>query len=152
LRRFCEESGWGSDERPRYDIITHDPNAVGLDYLEMETVRHARILHDSAGRMMLRVVKRDDVNVFVGQEVDTRIMLAQMEALRVAIVAWQAERNGTDNLAAPFEDLLEHVLHWEDLELTKSAFDLGDQMESFKVREDMAPVIVAPVAGATPCA
>lgn len=152
LRRFCEESGWGSDGHPRYDIVTHDPNAAGLDYLELETVRHARMLHEAAGNMMQLVAKRDGVDVFCGQQVDTHIMLAQMEALRVAIVAWQFERNGTDKLAAPFEDLLEHVLHWEDARPTKASFDLSDQMESFKVREDMAPVIFAPVAGATPCA
>jgi hypothetical protein len=151
LRRFCQESGWGSDERPQYDIVTHDPDAVGVDYLEMETVRHARMLHDSARSMMQLVVKRDDVDVFMGQEVDTHRMLAQMEALRVAIVAWQAVRNGTDDLAVPFEDLLEHVLHWEDMRLTKSTFDLCDHMDSFKVREDLAPVVVSPVSGATPC-
>jgi hypothetical protein len=152
LRRFCVESGWGSDDNPRYDIITHDPDAVGLNYLEMETVRHARILHDHAGRMLQNAVKRDDVDVYRGQQVDMRMVLAQLEALRVAIITWQSERNGTHRLAAPFEDLLAHVLHLEDSQFTKPSFDISDQMKSFNVREDMAPVIVAPVAGATPCA
>ncbi|MCS4090212.1 hypothetical protein [Rhizobium sp. BK176] len=153
LRRFCVDAGWGSDDSPRYDIVTHDTDAVGIDYLEMETVRHARILHDHAGRMLKNSVKRDDgVEVYYGQQVDTHRMLAQLEALRVAILRWQSERNGTDHLAAPFEDLLDHVLHLTDSQFGKPAFGITEQMESFGVREDMAPVVVAPVAGATPCA
>ncbi|MBY3157271.1 hypothetical protein HFO56_33645 [Rhizobium laguerreae] len=150
LRSFCLECGWGFDDRPRQEIVTHDPSAVGLDYLEMETVRHARMLHDRAGQMIKLVVLRDGAEVFCGQPVDTHILQAQMDALRISLLSWQSDRNGTDKLAAPFEDLLEHVLHWEEARPTKATFDISDQMASFKVREDMSPVVVAPIAGATP--
>ncbi|MCV9964122.1 hypothetical protein OIU34_19760 [Pararhizobium sp. BT-229] len=149
--RFAEESGWGVGSL-RHEIEVHDESAVGLDFLEMETVRHARILHDRAGTMLEHVKDRDGVDIYCGQAVDTEMMRSQIEALRASLLDWQSERKGTDELASPFEDLLEHVMHWEDARPTKSSFGLPEQMASFKVREDMSPVIVAPIAGATPCA
>lgn len=152
MRRFCVESGWGADSNPRHDIVVHDPSAIGIDYLEMETVRHARMLHDRAQGILRNAAERDGVKVWYGETLDTQSLLAQLEAVRGSLVVWQSERNGTDDLASPFEDLLEHVLHLEDARPTQSSFGLSEQMASFKVREDMSPVVVAPIPGATPCA
>jgi hypothetical protein len=150
--RFCHESGWGDDGELKNEILVHDEAAIGTDFLEMETVRHARILYDRAGKMIHGLRHTDGVDYYCDQPVASDTMGSQMEALRTALLTWQIERNGTEGLTAPFEDLLEQVLHWGQAQRTKTSFDLEDQINAFKVREDMSPVVVAPIPGATPCA
>ncbi len=150
--RFCHESGWGDDCELKNEIIVHDEAAIGTDFLEMETVRHARILHDRAEKMIKTLRHSDGVDFYCDQPVASATMRSHMEAMRTAILNWQIERNGTEGLTAPFEDLLAQVLHWGEAQRTKVSFDLEDQMSAFRVREDMSPVTVAPIMGATPCA
>lgn len=150
--RFSQESGWGDDGELKNEIIVHDEAAISTDFLEMETVRHSRMLHDRAGKMVHALRHSDGVDFYCDQPVDAASMRSQIEAMRTALLSWQIERDGTDGLSTPFEDLLEHVLHWGDAQRTKTSFDLEDQMNAFKVREDMSPVTVAAFMGATPCA
>lgn len=149
--RFAEESGWGVGNR-RHEIEVHEESAVSFDYFEMEAVRHARMLHDRGGKMIASIRQEGGIDTYCGRPVDTETMRSRVEAMRTALVAWQSDRKGTDDLSAPFEALLEDVLNWGKAQPTKSTFDLEDQMNSFKLREDMAVIKLAPVMGATPCA
>lgn len=141
--RFSRESGWGDDGERKSEIIVHDEAAVSTDFLEMETVRHARMLHDRAGKMIRALRHSEGADFYCDQPVDAAGMRSQIESMRSALLSWQKERNGTDDLSAPFEGLLEHILHWGGAQRTKISFDLEDQMNAFKVREDMSPVTVA---------
>jgi hypothetical protein len=149
--RFCQESGWHFNGNQKHEIIVHDSTAIGIDYLEMETARHARMLHQRAEWMIKEVRKREGTDVYCGEPVDVAVMRTQIDAVRSSLLLWQTDRTRIHDLAAPFEDLLEHSLHWEDAQPTKSTFDHADQMEAFKLREDMVPIRVSPITGATLC-
>jgi hypothetical protein len=146
---FAEESGWGVGRR-QHEIDVHDESAVQFDYFEMEMVRHARMVHDLAGNMIANIRREDGADTYHGRPVNAAMMRTYLDAMRTAIVAWQSNREATDNLAEPFEALVEQVLHWEKARLTKPTFDLSDQLSSFKLREDMAEIKLSPVMGATP--
>jgi hypothetical protein len=149
--RFIQESGGIANGEIKNEIIVHDPSAVMTDFLEMETVRHARIVHDRAQKLV-HALQRDEDGVcfYNGQEVDAEIMCSQIKNMETALVTWQEDKIGIDALSAPFEELLEHVLHWSDSQWVNSSYDLEAQMDAFKLREDMSPVTVPAFAGATP--
>nr|WP_250807451.1 hypothetical protein [Neorhizobium tomejilense] len=152
MKQFAEESGWGTDERPSETITVYHEGSVTADFLELETVRHARILYDRARLMVSRLRTVDSVEQYSDRPIDKADMLDGMEQLRVAILDWQARRNGTEHLAAPFENLLAEMIRWEEGRQKINSFDLLDQVKAFRVREDMTDVtfIPAPWNGPSP--
>lgn len=152
LTQFAEASGWGLSEGRGETIVVHDADVASTDFLELETVRHARIIYDRAGLMVRHIRKVDNVEQYSGRPIEKAVMLENMENLRQAILEWQAERNGTEGLAAPFEDLLTEMIGWENGNQKINEFDLLDQVKAFKIREDMADVTIIPVPWSAPAA
>lgn len=144
LVRFAEESGWGLNDKGGETIVVHHDGATYTDFMELETVRHARILHDRASLMVGHVKQVDGVEKYSGRPVDKTVMLESLEGLRQGILIWQTDRAGTDHLAAPFENLLAEMVRWEEGNQKINKFDLLDQINAFRVREDMADVTITP--------
>ena len=144
LMQFAEESEWGLEDRKCDTIVVHDESAVTTDFIEMETVRHALIVHDRARLMVGHIRKIDDVEQYSGRPIDKTAMLQGMDALAQAIIDWQDTRTGSDRLSAPFDALLGEMIRWEQGNQKINSFDLLDQIKAFKVREDMADISIAP--------
>ena len=144
IAEFAEASGWGLKQTGQTIVVYDDVEPSG-DFLELETVRHARLVYDGARMMVAQVRGVNPVECqYVGRKVDKLAMERKMECLRKAIVEWQDERRGTDGLAAPFEDLFAEIVEWEDGNPKRNKFDLFDQVKAFKIREEMAEVTVVP--------
>lgn len=150
LTQFAEASGWGLRDEQGETIVVHDDGVVSINFLELETVRHARIIYERAGLMVGHIRKVDGVEQYSGRPIDKTVMLENRESLRQAILEWQAERNGTDCLATLFEDLLAEMIRWEDGNRKLNEFGLLDQVKAFKIREDMADVTIIPVPWSAP--
>ncbi|MCZ7861022.1 hypothetical protein O9X98_06350 [Agrobacterium salinitolerans] len=150
IAEFAEASGWGLKQTGQ-TIVVHDDVEPSGDFLELETVRHARLVYDGARVMVAQVRGANPAECqYAGRKVNKLAMERKMESLRRAIVAWQDERRGTDGLAAPFEDLFAEIGAWEDGNPKRNRFDLFDQVQAFKIREDMAEVTVVPGRWNTP--
>ncbi|MDW9481315.1 hypothetical protein GOB57_21960 [Sinorhizobium meliloti] len=145
IAEFAEASGWGLKQTGQ-TIVVYDGVEPSRDFLELETVRHARLVYDAARVMVAQVrgVNPSECK-YGGRKVDKLAMERKMESLRRAIVEWQDERSGTDGLAAPFEDLIAEIVEWEDGNPKRNRFDLFDQIKAFKIREDMADVTIIPI-------
>ncbi|MBY3433638.1 hypothetical protein HFN89_05695 [Rhizobium laguerreae] len=152
VAEFAKASGWGLSDQGMETIVVHDDIGPSADFLELETVRHARIVYDRARLMSEQTRRVNHVDQYSGRPVDKKAMRQNMEVLRQAILEWQNARNGTDSLAAPFEGLLAEIMRWEDGNRKLNGFDLIDQITAFKTREDMADVTVVPVPWSAPTA
>jgi hypothetical protein len=145
MRQFAGHSGWGINESAGQTIKVYDDGAISSNIVELETIRHTRILHDRARLMVSHIRQVDGVENYSGREIDKTCMVNAKDTLKQAILDWQTNRNGTDSLAAPFEDLLAEMIRWEEGRLKINDFSLLDQIEAFRIREDMADVTVVPV-------
>jgi hypothetical protein len=142
--QFAEYSGWGLNDKGGETIVVHNEAMTSDDFMELETIRHAYILYDRASLMVGRVRHVDGRDQYSGRYVDKEEMVAGLENLRHAILEWQTARDGTDNLASPFESILAEMMRWEEGSPKINTFDLIDQIKAFKVREDMAVVKITP--------
>jgi hypothetical protein len=145
IAEFAEASGWGLKHTGQ-TIVVHNGAEPSGDFMELETVRHARLVLDGARVMIGQVKGQNHLQYqYQGRQVDKLAMQRKMECLRKAIVAWQGERSGTEGLVAPFEDLWTAIVQWEDGRPKRNAFELQDQVKAFRVREDLAAVNVVTV-------
>ncbi|MCS4089206.1 hypothetical protein [Rhizobium sp. BK176] len=152
IATFAEASGWGMRHIGQTIVIHNEAEPFG-DFMELETVRHARIVLDGARVMIGQVKGQNHLQYqYHGRQVDKLAMQRKMECLRQAIVAWQDERNGIDGLVAPFEDLWTEIVQWDDGRPKRNAFELEDQVKAFRVREDLASVNVVTVPWISPLA
>ncbi|MBY3151439.1 hypothetical protein HFO56_03425 [Rhizobium laguerreae] len=149
---FAKASGWGLSDQGMETIVVHDDRGPSADVLELETVRHARMVYEGARLMIEQTRRVNRVDQYSGRPVDKNTMRQTMEGLRQAILEWQNARSGVDGLAAPFEDLLAEIMRWEDGNRKLNGFDLIDQITAFKIREDMADVTVVTVPWSAPTA
>ena len=124
---------------PEQVILVHDEDAVGIDHLEMETVRHARMLYDAGIKM--REIALSAGGRYCGTEVDMAVMAAETSSLADAIVDWQENRD-IDRLSQPFETLFDRVVEWGELQSVKTSYDLVDQINTFRLRQDATPISI----------
>jgi hypothetical protein len=142
IAEFAEASGWGLKQSGQ-TIVVHDDADTSGDFTELETVRHARLVLDGARVLVSQVKGQNPTQYhFEGRAVDKLAMEQKMERLRCAIVTWQDERNDTDGLTAPFEDLYAEIVQWQDGRPKRNMFDLQDQIKAFRIREDLSDVNV----------
>lgn len=150
IAEFAEVSGWGLVHTGQTIVVHNDAEPSG-DFMELETVRHARLVLDGARVMVGQVKGQNHLQYqYHGRQVDKLAMQRKMECLRTAIVSWQSERNGTDGLVAPFEDLWSEIVQWDVGRPKRNAFELEDQVKAFRVREDLAAVNVVTVPWSAP--
>jgi hypothetical protein len=124
---FAEQMGWRLDGKV-YPIDVFDADYEQTDFLEMETVRHARMLLDWAETLLA-------VSKIKAPNPKTPVLEGLAFDLRSAVLDWQAKKAGYASVANAF-----HTLRESDF---SEALIMGRrvlQMEAFVSREDASPV------------
>jgi hypothetical protein len=144
MTSFARESGWGISNDRKQTIKVLNPEAVSKDFADLETVRHARIVHDRAWLMSGHVKIQDWTETYRNRPVERDEMLTRMDRLGATILQWQEDRNGTDYITGPMEAVFGLMTQWEEGRTPYNSFNLPEQLTAFKVREDTVDVTVIP--------
>ncbi|MCZ7862452.1 hypothetical protein O9X98_13850 [Agrobacterium salinitolerans] len=124
---FAEQLGWRLCGKV-YPIEVHEADYEHTDFLELETVRHARMLLDWAeASITLSKVK--------APVPETPLLERVASELRSSILDWQAEKAGYASVAKAFHALRESQFA-EALIVGRRSVQIG----AFVTREDAAPV------------